>query len=25
LCTIIEAFVQQTSSWAHQMRRRHLP
>ena len=25
LCTIIEAFVQQTSSWAHQMRCRHLP
>ena len=25
LCTIIEAFVQQTNSWVHQMRRRHVP
>jgi hypothetical protein len=25
LCTIIEAFVEQTNSWAHQVRRRHPP
>lgn len=25
LCTIIEAFVQQTDSWVHHIRRRHVP